>query len=98
MLTSCVSFRRVPSSEKVTSQRKKFEPIAAQLPRSAVVLSAVVLLWKQNYKMVAHHRYRARPHLMFILYHSKNETRFNHMIVAIVGTLTIIIRNNIKRR
>jgi len=24
---------------------------------------AVALLWKQNYKMAAHHRYRARSHI-----------------------------------
>ena len=28
----------------------------------------------------------------------KKITRYNQMIVAIVGTLTVIIRNNIKRR
>jgi hypothetical protein len=34
----------------------------------------------------------------FVYIIQKNETRYNQMIVAIVGTLTVIIRNNIKRR
>jgi len=38
--------------------------------------------------------YRIITFLFYIL--QKNETRFNQMIVASVGTLTIIIRNSIR--
>jgi hypothetical protein len=63
VLTSYISFIRVPSSEKVKSQRNSFQPIAAQLPRSAVLLPVVALLWKQNYKLAALFRYRALSHV-----------------------------------
>jgi hypothetical protein len=46
VLTSYISFRRVPSSDKVTSQRVSFQPIAAQLPRSSVALPAVPWSWR----------------------------------------------------
>ena len=46
VLTSYISFRRVPSSEKATSQRNGFQPIAAQLPRSAVALPVAPWPWR----------------------------------------------------
>jgi len=42
---SNISFIRVPSSEKVTSQRYDFQPITAQLPRSIVALTVVPWPW-----------------------------------------------------
>ena len=48
VLTSNVSILRVPSTEKVTSQRYDSQPIVAELPRPPAVLSSAPTLFSSN--------------------------------------------------